>query len=773
MTVLKTEHLETSPGRSRFTEDTLVEGHVLVVPQPPTSTILHLSGSAGHTASPRRPARRGSKSFWLADCSWGRLVGLVLLMRFASLFVASSVAQPTDSPTYPDIAVIKADELITDGGRLFETQEKTLRFVPIGEGYRVELKELAWDDDFGAALPIRASGGIATLHLDGWRFPLYGRFWDSLNVNSNGSVTFGWDEAAIPPYWEYADAGKRLLQMGPAIVPMFRKYTNGGLYWAAHTRDAVTLTFDVPELERDPWAFSAKAGRNFIQVRLDAAGVIEFRYKAMDLLDGVVGVFPHRRPLTPPRPLQFLEFPVQNELPPNLDITAARVEQVDDLNLSFTLQFRGSPKQGASQSVLYRIYLWSGPVGDGNLADVRSNDCWVTIGLQAERWHGATCAGPTSVEVSENRITILVPATAIRSSEVITWQADSQDFSGAGFDALPRTSFEAGRVIQANQPTDLLAFSNTESASGNPIYAVYHYPRLAADPTRITRQFYREHADTADFIVIYSEFRFDAVSAGASGFGAIGFIGGIGLPFAGKPSDWGSEGRLQGGMLPAWLFAPNQDDSGADSSGEWTGYERALALLEHEIGHRWGMNLRYAQGDQVKPLTDSNGHWLAGVHAPAAAPVLEEKESSPMGGGFWRDNEDHSFSAVQQRFGVLSGYGWLDLYAMGLIESAEIPDFFVLDDFSWSSSWPDGFPHATGLKTAVTGAQILDAMGKRSPGSTEAQKSFRTAFVLLVKDGRPTAAALSRIDAIRQKWQNFFGRATGFRAEMRTDLTRR
>ena len=54
-----------------------------------------------------------------------------------------------------------------------------------------------------------------------------------------------------------------------------------------------------------------------------------------------------------------------------------------------------------------------------------------------------------------------------------------------------------------------------------------------------------------------------------------------------------------------------------------------------------------------------------------------------MGGGVWQDNFDGSFTQLRDFFFVpATGYSYLDLYLMGLISAAEVPDFFVLQNFT-------------------------------------------------------------------------------------------
>ena len=62
-----------------------------------------------------------------------------------------------------------------------------------------------------------------------------------------------------------------------------------------------------------------------------------------------------------------------------------------------------------------------------------------------------------------------------------------------------------------------------------------------------------------------------------------------------------------------------------------------------------------------------------------AFPYQRPIEASTIGGGVWQDNFDGTYTQLHDGYFVpATGYSYLDLYLMGLISAAEVPDFFIL-----------------------------------------------------------------------------------------------
>ena len=176
--------------------------------------------------------------------------------------------------------------------------------------------------------------------------------------------------------------------------------------------------------------------------------------------------------------------------------------------------------------------------------------------------------------------------------------------------------------------------------------------------------------------------RFDKQESGAGGWGALsGSVTGIGLG-GDQAERFGGAGRLQGGINPSWFNAPFGDRTGVLNDGlPWDYYGPLMWWMTHEIGHRWTAALDFIDNDGVRRPLDDGAHWLVNLHTPSAVTLGDGHEASPMGGPhLWLENNDGTFT--DHLSDSPSGYGFLDLYAMGLMEPEEVPDFFLLENVS-------------------------------------------------------------------------------------------
>ena len=143
-------------------------------------------------------------------------------------------------------------------------------------------------------------------------------------------------------------------------------------------------------------------------------------------------------------------------------------------------------------------------------------------------------------------------------------------------------------------------------------------------------------------------------------------------------------------------------------------------------------------------------------------------EASPMGGSFWEDNNDGTFTN-HHVFPRPTGYGSLDLYVMGLMRPEEVPDFFLLENIS--PTFVDGQWAVSADKKVISIDQVIAAMGPRLPPASDTQKNFSTAFILVVPNGtQPRAEDLDKVEEIGVRWEEHFRRAAGGRATMSSTL---
>lgn len=136
-----------------------------------------------------------------------------------------------------------------------------------------------------------------------------------------------------------------------------------------------------------------------------------------------------------------------------------------------------------------------------------------------------------------------------------------------------------------------------------------------------------------------------------------------------------------------------------------------------------------------------------------------------MGGGVWQDNFDGTFTQLDDDYYVpATGWSYLDLYLMGLISAAEVPDFFILRNLS-----PAGTHVFKAERTKVTINDVIAVEGERKPDVEHSQRQFNTGIVVMVEHGKtPSRELIERANGIREQWPKYWSITTGGRASMTT-----
>ena len=314
--------------------------------------------------------------------------------------------------------------------------------------------------------------------------------------------------------------------------------------------------------------------------------------------------------------------------------------------------------------------------------------------------------------------------------------------------------------------TDL---SRPDSGSLSVFSEVFRYPMI------------REIAETAcdivevvgdfDLLALNSQFRVDQQGPGpAHGFagyywGNMGETKGIGIRNDDIFPPCAFRSRLKNHWgFPLWTKARTVvvKGDGPDS------YDRALNQFAHEMGHTWLANASYLRNGERLSLAAQGGHWDKEVHVPAPFPLRGQENGSVMGGNFWRENADGTFTPTSGWTSEGGGFSWLDLYLMGLATADEVPDMFVLRNLRQLTSRRDG-PHQ-GEKEVVTMDQILAALGPRDPPPERAQKVFHIGFVYFLLPGQEPDPELLREHAeYRERALEHWRHVTGGRGQLTTE----
>lgn len=334
------------------------------------------------------------------------------------------------------------------------------------------------------------------------------------------------------------------------------------------------------------------------------------------------------------------------------------------------------------------------------------------------------------------------------------------------------------------------------SRSDGPFAAVYesfHYLR-PPNPQDLSCTVIQALGDKFDFLAYYSDFRMDSQEASPPSDGPVGgHATGIGdtqheqTPAVLKTHCTG--GRFQLGYQQPVYVGANEVQAGppqgapaesrstlafywprlleASPGHKPPPYNYAVGHLGHEVGHRWAAYVSAKVNGKIVPL-GTWPHWAPGLQAPVAFPYSLPSEASTLGGGVWQDNFDGTYTQLRDGYFVpAAGYSYLDLYLMGLISAAEVPDFFLLSNLQPVGKDANGRTIVRADREKVTIENVIAAEGPRVPDAGHSQREFNTGIVLVVEHGKaPSPELLQRATGIQRQWIQFWQTATGNRASM-------
>jgi hypothetical protein len=325
------------------------------------------------------------------------------------------------------------------------------------------------------------------------------------------------------------------------------------------------------------------------------------------------------------------------------------------------------------------------------------------------------------------------------------------------------------------------------------VYESFHYLALTR-PQDLACTIIKALGDKFDFLAYYSDFRVDSQEASTPSDGPVGGnVTGIGQTQHDQTQQIlesrCTQGRFQLGFAQPVFVGSNEMQEGPPggapigSNHDLTFYSHLLAEgspdrkplpynyaighLGHEVGHRWGAYVNA----KVNGATISLGpwpHWAPELQAQVAYPYSRPTEASTLGGGVWQDNFDGTFTQLHDGYFVpAAGYSYLDLYLMGLISAAEVPDFFILKNLVRVGKNANGDPIFKAERTKVTIQDVIAAEGPRSPDVDHSQRKFNTGIVVVVEHGHsPSREILEQATGIRRQWIDYWARTTGHRASM-------
>jgi hypothetical protein len=677
--------------------------------------------------------------------------------------------------TLGEMVIVELAEDAFIPANLLDLEGSTLDFAPDGEGgFTVGRSALAWDADLGSQINAADAGYPSTqVQINNFQFPFSGQSWASFHANAHGTISFGGDQRDmnIPRFLEFASYGPQLNGGIPVIAALFRKL--GGHFGFRYDLDDVNsifvkqrasfvlVTWRISQPYGDLQNFTDQPLLNEFQVRLNSDGSVRISYLKLLAEDGIVGIFTD--PGEDCGAVADLATIVDSEDPglaAHLDITELRVQAVGHCRLRFRYTMRGDlpPASETLSELLFSVYI---DLDTPLLTGVDFADADLRVGVTVDDSFEYAGFGPGFVgqpTISGKQVTFDVFTSVLEGASPIAIFADSVDFDAAppNFDQTSATSALDVTETPQIQQVDL-SQSNGSGPHSPSVYEAFHYTNLPHNSVIIC-EVIEALGDNWDFLTLFTDFRTDTVEAGATSSGPIGnSVTGLGLSGA-NPDIYCSSGELEVVQDYVAIDTPIAAPSGGRDSGAWTDYDGQVALMAHELGHRWMAFGDAEDGNGFVDLTDGP-HWQPFLHTPSPGQVQGPMDFSPMGGSFWEDHGNGNFTNRGNNFYYPpKAYSWLGLYLMGLVGPNEVPDFFTIESPSPDTPWA---AQHSGVRRDLTIDDFVARNGERLPRASAAQTEFKLGMLGLVLPGqRPGQMLLERMNGISDAFETHWDAAT-------------
>ena len=721
--------------------------------------------------------------------------------------------------TLGNLIVFELNDGALGRANLFDLEKRTLRFSPAAGGYRAETAALQWDAEFGQEMT------SAQIALRQFSFPFSGKSWDSFSVGVTGTIAFTPPPAgggaagagggrgggvSIGRFDQLQEAARTLMNGQPAIC-VFMKPRMSGTRYVKELADRVVVTWSLTEPAAGIQDFTWTPTVNRFQAVLHKDGTIVMSYEQLAARDAIVGVY--AQPVTGlEKRIAVLRDAADPKTPAHLDVTSAQLSSIDSLYLRTTFQLRGSvlPEGDPGlNGVTYRVAFSKGRLAPTAFTASTADVIWTIRGTSGGAGRGGgggagrggapaapryVASGPgvsATVTVKGNTISMqgVLPAGYLPGDEVTAVAETAAGSEPGPADSIAPQTLKLAAIASPEQDLSSL---DAHSGPFGALFESFHYLRLPV-PRDLTCTVIKALGDNFDFLAYYSDFRIDNQEAGTPSTGPLGggpgggAVTGIGAQQR-AVSSYCSDGRFQWQFIQPVYVNSNQmheqpPDGVVDSStrniisytrqiGERTPnrkllpYSYGVSQIGHEMGHRWSAFVSARVGNETIPLGPT--HWARGLHAPVAFPYQRPTEASAMGGGVWQDNFDGTFTQLDDDYYVpATGWSYLELYLMGLISAAEVPDFFILRNLVPAGRDASGRPVFKADRTRITVQDVIAVEGPRLPDVDHAQKQFNTGIVIMVEHGKkPSPELIERANGIREAWIDYFATTTGHRASM-------
>jgi hypothetical protein len=652
-----------------------------------------------------------------------------------------------------NVFLLPADETNAPFRRPFDLAGRTLQFTRAGStGFSVANVPLAYNNDTGST--VSWSGTTASVDL-GFHFPFFGTTIRNVVVSQMNAIFV--ETGAVQDIRQFGDVEIGTLRrrvIAPLLTTDDSSFGSPPILWIRKTSEAVTFT----------WRSSGN--RLDIQAVLSRSGNIAFSYKAVTVQAvgaGAVlitsGTEPWREDRTPIVAAGDSDNDLAVTLPPELapmyDIVNAGVSSVAGTDmLEFRIDLRGTIDRSvipAGQPILFNVGL--GPPGAQQfvrfyLYGTGSDDYYSLPG-----WGGISGSTGARVEGSSIFLTIMQEHLAgVTSPEVrISTVRGTRFADSAATLTLPAAA--PARTLR----TDFSALT-TATLDNVPISEAFTLPILS--PQRVWQQLKESDPALADAdidaVAIYQNFYTDIITF-AGAYATVGNSGAAGISYGDDPSMTAPR-------------TPNLMHMNTLGYGHNSTPPGASRVVLHEFGHRWLLFVSLLEnGLRGKILNPAGAHPAQYIDTRAAFKVYTDRDTSVMGGGYFTENSNGTFTTAQY---APYGYSWLDLYLMGLAAPSEVPPWFYVADSSpalGNEYYAPANQTYSGTRREVTMQQVIDGTGPRKPAYPDAQQRFRVVFVLVTEPERePAPSELAAIQGYRATLEADFVTATNHRGAVTT-----
>jgi hypothetical protein len=277
------------------------------------------------------------------------------------------------------------------------------------------------------------------------------------------------------------------------------------------------------------------------------------------------------------------------------------------------------------------------------------------------------------------------------------------------------------------------------------------------DLVSVARRFYATHRDDFQQLIVFTSQTLIAPRTFAFELNVRNTDQGTGTAVEDLSAAYGSRGRLES-IVHMDVHTKYFDDPDIRINGE----DNSLGILAHEVGHRWLARAFFRDGERTSDemLGRQGSHWS----------FFLDSDGSHDEGNDIADNGDGSFRTV----GAGIRYSPLDQYLMGIRAPEDVPTFFLVRSPSGTSSSPSRGPESgvqfRGTRRDISMGEVIAAMGPRKPAASTRLPAFRQAFVYVNVGAPLDAAAVAKLDRIRQQWPEQFRRSTAGRRSVETKL---